>query len=518
MYTYIRQTKLSNICGRSDYITNKTGKHKEEDIILVGGTVSDWKPYAHYEKEHQKSNEPNNQGRELIVALPNSWVNVLNRPLLNKRISALAEKLIGKATDYQYAVHWNAAHNNLHAHIIFSERTVLSQGRDSEVWDRDIYLTAEGKIARRKADRALDKDGNVKPPIHRKGEPKNLAFSVKDKKYKSKAWLDSIKTVVSREWTKPLIGDKKHTTNYLHTLHEGKSPISSEKAKEINSRIREVNGIVADLEKDGYKFGKDFKSQLVHICYHRSFTPRPGQNIRNIRELYVPDVPSKTDIAKLAVNYDHITARQAEFERKRQEREEKAAEKERALAWKEYQKQSKLRDAAIYCIEREIGQRTLNMIDWNGYNLDTQERLRERVSNAIVPLNKEYERILKRNKLNIDTVKGVLSYEYRDTLRRVIEKFRDAGQEIHWKTGKLVRNPYFDAEFDRHIINPFNNAKSLDIVTNAKKRKPRQQQTRSSELSRWREEISTQREKEKQAQLQDYDKEEEEIDYPSHSR
>ena len=157
------------------------------------------------------------------------------------------------------------------------------------------------------------------------------------------------------------------------------------------------------------------------------------------------------------------------------------------------------------------------MIDWNGYDFDTQERLRERVSNAIVPLNKEYERILKRNKLNIDTVKGVLSYEYRDTLRRVIEKFRDAGQEIHWNTGKLVRNPYFDAEFDRNIIKPFNNAKSLDIDTNAKKRKLRQQQTRSSELSRWREEISTQREKEKQAQLLIQD-EEEEIDYPSHSR
>ena len=39
MYTYVRQTKLSNICGRSDYITNATGKHKQEDVFRNDGFV-----------------------------------------------------------------------------------------------------------------------------------------------------------------------------------------------------------------------------------------------------------------------------------------------------------------------------------------------------------------------------------------------------------------------------------------------------------------------------------------------
>lgn len=254
MYTYVRVTKLPDIVGRSAYITNATGRHKAEDIVCCGGAVEDWKPYQTYERNHQRSSEPNNEGRELIVALPNSWGSLIARPLLKSRIDSLAKQLLGKDTDYQYAVHWNKTHTNLHVHIIFSERQKCPQtnakGATSDFYDRDIYLTQDGKIARRKADRAVDEHGNEKPPVHRKGEPKKQEFTGKDSKYKSKDWLQGVKQAIKRRFALEI--EKKHVTNYLHTYHEGKAPKAAEIAKQRNEVMRSLNQWLDDRKKEGY--------------------------------------------------------------------------------------------------------------------------------------------------------------------------------------------------------------------------------------------------------------------------
>jgi hypothetical protein len=259
MYTYVRATKLPDIVGRSAYITNATGRHKAEDIVCCGGAVEDWKPYQTYERNHQRSSEPNNEGRELIIALPNSWGGLIGKPLLKSRMDSLIQQLIGKNTDYQYAVHWNKAHTNLHAHIIFSERQKCPQtnakGSISDFYDRDIYLTQDGKIARRKADRAVDEQGNVKPPVHRKGEPKELAFTAKDTRYKSKEWLQGVKQAVKHRFALEI--EKKHITNYLHTYHEGKAPRAAEIAKQRNEVIRSLNQWLDERKKEGYVLKKE---------------------------------------------------------------------------------------------------------------------------------------------------------------------------------------------------------------------------------------------------------------------
>lgn len=275
MYTYARCTKLSDVGGRSDYITNKTGRHAAEDVLCVGGPTSDWQPYANYEQAHQRSSERNNEGRELIIALPNSWGSFIGKALLKSRVDSLTRKLLGKATDYQFAVHWNGSHTNLHAHIIFSERTKCSQtnakGSISDFYDRDIYLTQDGKIARRKADRALDGQGNVKPPVHRKGEPKNTDFSAKDKKYKSKAWLQDVKATITRTFA--LEKDKKHVPNYLHTYHEGKAPKAAERVRQENAAFREINQNIERLRSEGYKF-PPLGDKAYNLCAKNRYDAR----------------------------------------------------------------------------------------------------------------------------------------------------------------------------------------------------------------------------------------------------
>ena len=269
MHTFVRVTKLTDIGGRSAYITNATDQHEEEDVLCCGGPVEDWKPYHDYERTHRRSSEPNNEGRELIVSLPND-MSSLSIEELKSRMDSLAQQLIGKDSDYQYAVHWNSSHTNLHAHIIFSEREkcpqTKSKGSTSDFYDRDIYLTQDGKIARRKADRAVYADGTVKPPIHRKGEPKLQEFTVKNKKYLSKEWLKGVKAIVRDQFI--VKEERTEELNYIPYFHEGKAPEASERARQRNSVIRSLNQMLEDREKAGFCL-KDKSDPIYREFYKR---------------------------------------------------------------------------------------------------------------------------------------------------------------------------------------------------------------------------------------------------------
>lgn len=212
MKDFARVTKLSNIRGRADYISNP---ERQESIVAKSEPV-DWQPYHEYEQANQKTAAANNEGREVIIALPNEWSRLPQQEIEARAIS-LAETAVGKKTDLQWAVHWNKAHTNLHMHVIFSER---QKEKNPGRWDRDIYLTDEGKIARRKADRAKNPDGTVKPPVHRKGEEKG-GFTAKDTRYKEKSWVPDMKAALRKELSERW-GVKIEEPPFLHEYHEGK--------------------------------------------------------------------------------------------------------------------------------------------------------------------------------------------------------------------------------------------------------------------------------------------------------
>ena len=350
MYTYVRATKLTDIVGRSAYITNATGRHKAEDIVCCGGAVEDWKPYQDYERAHQRSSEPNNEGRELIIALPNSWGSMIARPFLKSRIDSLVQKLIGKNTDYQYVAHWNSSHTNLHTHIIFSERQKCPQmnakGATSDYYDRDIYLTQDGKIARRKADRAVDEHGNVKPPVHRKGEPKNQEFTVKDPKYKSKEWLKGVKQAVKRRFA--LESEKKHITNYLHTYHEGKAPKAAEAVKQRNELIRNINQWLDERKKEGYVLKKEGDKAYFELYKRATGAIEDGQDI------------DEWFYSNIAVNAEKVQKRQ----QKREEREVRAADRKAAA---QEQAAEKVLDTAYALAIKVYNSRVSRDISHNNY-------------------------------------------------------------------------------------------------------------------------------------------------------
>ncbi len=238
-------SKLSNIVGRSDYISNPD---RQENIVATK-TYANWKEYQEYERTHQKTNKANNEGRELIIALPNEWEHLSELELVS-RMNELAQKILPKKYEYQWAVHWNKSHTNLHVHLIFSERN--RKYEHHEVWDRDIYLTKDGKVARRKSDRAVDKNGNIKPPIHRKGELKDNGkpqFTAKDTRYKSYKWLEQVKDDVIEFYKRFDVSIDEQ--GILHQYHEGKG---SESAiiHEKNKRICQVNAFLQCVKDMGF--------------------------------------------------------------------------------------------------------------------------------------------------------------------------------------------------------------------------------------------------------------------------
>lgn len=263
MKGFARATKLTNIGGRADYISSPD---RQEEILAKSAPV-DWEPYQRFEQANQKTATRNNEGREVVVALPNDWAR-LRRAELTRRVDQLASMIVGPGREAQWAVHWNKARTNLHVHVIFSERQRIA---DPGRWDRDVYRTEDGKIARRKADRAKGPDGKELPPVHRKGELKE-GFTAKDTRFKERGWLHDLKgqlqTEMQQRWRVKF--DEK---GLLHEYHEGKgNGKEATRIREKNEAIRATNRNYAEYlasHPDMKQSTKEFFEQTARRAARR---------------------------------------------------------------------------------------------------------------------------------------------------------------------------------------------------------------------------------------------------------
>lgn len=367
MYKFVRSTKLHNISGRAGYISNPKA---QEEIVLQSEPV-DWKPYAEYEIANQRSKEKNNQGRELVIALPNSYANLY---FLKDKIEKLVELTVGKTTDVQWAVHWNEGRSNLHVHIIFSERTRVPE-HERKVYDRDIYLTSEGKVARRKADRARDENGNIKPPVHRKGELQG-EFSAKDTKYKSKGWLEDTKILVMQQYEKWGITIDEQGLLHQHHVPKG-APESlvqkNEAIKQINRNYKTLLANPNTKQKDIDKFKQEAlkaaKSPTITMTKVLSGVPQ-----RNIFERAVEGI-SSASAARSAKKAEEAARKVAEEQARKAAAEARAAAEQaaREVARARYQQEAS-------AFKEKIRDR-INLLDvlppWNWQTPEILEALKE---------------------------------------------------------------------------------------------------------------------------------------------
>ena len=251
-HSFIRQSKLSDVAGRIDYISNpKRQEYLYATYQTEGATPEFWKNLA---KENQLDFKASGsagkciEGREFIIALPESFVQYraddvvrLFTETFHKRYSV---ECIG-------ALHHNKTKTNYHIHLVFSERKMLEQP-EVKIATRNMFYDEQGKHRRTKKE-VLDEQGNLRAgcSIIPKGEVyESHIFTKKDEWFKNKAFTkevkelftDTINRYVKEESEKLSVFQQGGV--YLATKKIGKNNPKAEKIKADNAARQEWNRTV----------------------------------------------------------------------------------------------------------------------------------------------------------------------------------------------------------------------------------------------------------------------------------
>lgn len=238
---FARQTKLKNVVGRSQYISDN---QRQEHIVLHSqeNMIHSWNEYADYEKQNRKNKEENIQGREIIISLPNELDQ--DREKLKEVLDDYSFNLLGDNRDFEYAVHWNKEKTNLHAHIIYSERE--RQKKEPKRYKRDYYYNyEEGKmsskkdpdavITKHKGDIKYDKEGEIEYTDQ---------FSKKDTQFKSREYNEKIKEKLAETLNKYDFKSRVFDSRIelpQAKLYKGASKDYKDKVSQSNKVRREYN-------------------------------------------------------------------------------------------------------------------------------------------------------------------------------------------------------------------------------------------------------------------------------------
>lgn len=233
---YLRITKLHDVRGRIDYISNP---ERQENLLAYRSTM-DNKMWLALANQNQRSFKNNSRGvsangkcieaREIIFHLPH-------------RFSADPERVLNQIvddwkntyhTDCAAALHWNHDKTNLHIHLIFSERERLDRDKVKYA-TRNMYYDADWKRCN-KADAVH--------VIH-KGEPTSPPFEhAKTRSFKSYTWLEQ----ELKDHYAKILGLDRFERDGLHIPQQKtfkyQNREKAERIHENNQIIREFNEIV----------------------------------------------------------------------------------------------------------------------------------------------------------------------------------------------------------------------------------------------------------------------------------
>ena len=127
-HSFIRQSKLSDVAGRIDYISNpKRQEYLYTTYQTEGATQEFWKNLARENQLDFKASGSAGkciEGREFIIALPESFVQYRADDVV-RLFTETFHKRYG--VECSAALHHNKTKTNYHIHLVFSERKMLEQ-------------------------------------------------------------------------------------------------------------------------------------------------------------------------------------------------------------------------------------------------------------------------------------------------------------------------------------------------------------------------------------------------------
>ena len=127
-HSFIRQSKLSDVAGRIDYISNpKRQEYLYATYQTEGATPEFWKNLARENQLDFKASGSAGkciEGREFIIALPESFVQYRADDVVRLFAETFHK---GYGVECIAALHHNKTKTNYHIHLVFSERKMLEQ-------------------------------------------------------------------------------------------------------------------------------------------------------------------------------------------------------------------------------------------------------------------------------------------------------------------------------------------------------------------------------------------------------
>ena len=249
--SFIEMAKLHNLSGRITYISSHA---KQEYLYEVYATEPDrafWRELAKCNQEEFKKSGTNGkciEARELIIALPESFINYDHNYLLKKMVDEFKGKY---DVECFAALHHNKRKTNLHIHMIFAERKRLDQPEEKTA-TRNMFYDEQGKHVRTKKE-ILDGNGNIRKgcKIIKKGEVyERRIFTVKDSRFKQESFLEEAKVFYTDLINQMVIDDKDRlsifdkNSPYLATKKIGKNNPKAEEIKADNEIRMEWNRTV----------------------------------------------------------------------------------------------------------------------------------------------------------------------------------------------------------------------------------------------------------------------------------
>ncbi len=251
-HSFIRQSKLSDVAGRIDYISNpKRQEYLYATYRTEGATPEFWKNLARENQLDFKASGSAGkciEGREFIIALPESFVQYRADDVV-RLFTETFHKRYG--VECIAALHHNKTKTNYHIHLVFSERKMLEQP-EVKIATRNMFYDEQGKHRRTKKE-VLDKQGNLRAgcSIIPKGEVyESHIFTKKEEWFKNKAFTkevkelftDTINCYVKEESEKLSVFQQGGV--YLATKKIGKNNPKAEEIKADNAARQEWNRTV----------------------------------------------------------------------------------------------------------------------------------------------------------------------------------------------------------------------------------------------------------------------------------
>lgn len=289
--SYVSNRNLTNVVGRIDYISNP--KRQENIVDFYNLQNNDFWVQLALENQEQfkassnskRANRKAAEAREFIIALPQN----IDTTNLAETLCLDFKKKYG--VDCACAIHYKSKENNLHAHLIYSEREKLSEPIivEQKVAPRTYYYNVQGKKCKKAEAVKIVPKGT----ITQKGCTRYFGNKID---FFNMNFVKDYKSHLENELNLP----KFDNTKYFATKHIGKNNPKSEFINEYNELISELNNYF-DLAAQHYNFeqvGKTSKEIFCELAGKNKFYVPEIADIKEIFAEFVKEYPLPQKVAE----------------------------------------------------------------------------------------------------------------------------------------------------------------------------------------------------------------------------